>query len=301
MNPFHETRSYGSGLALQAFPARDLSFLAHWHNDIELLFVSSGSIIVGIDKEERRLRPGDLAVCASRDIHYYERSGSRSETFLVILKPEVLGRAPQWPQTGRLAAHFASRGTELARAASELVPRIAGEMREKNVAYEGVARGAAMELCALAERELKLVEARGRGEGERMQAAIDYLYENAAYPIGLEDAARAAALSPSYFSRAFSAAVGTSFRSYLNGIRLERAQRLIEESDGRIADIALECGFESVRSFNRAFKSSRGVAPSELRRAPSELRRAPSELRRVGFGAGLKAERENRDTEIAER
>jgi AraC-like DNA-binding protein len=267
MQPLHEWRSYGSGLAIQAFRARDLSFLAHWHNDAELLLVGSGSIMAGVDKEKRKLEAGDVAACASRDIHFYEGTGSGSESFLVILRPETLGRAPQWPRSGRLGAHFAARGERLALAARELVPRIVGEMRDRAAAYEGVARGAAMELFALAERELGVVEARGRGADGRMQLAIDYLYENAAYPIGLEDAAKATSLSPSYFSRAFSASVGTSFRAYLNGIRIERAERLLAESDGRVADIALECGFESLRSFNRAFRGLRGTTPSEARRA----------------------------------
>jgi AraC-like DNA-binding protein len=128
----------------------------------------------------------------------------------------------------------------------------------------------AMELCALAERELGLCDAQKKArseapELERMQLAIDYLYDHSAYPIGLEDAARAASLSPSYFSRVFSKTVGASFRSFLNGIRLERAVELMSGTDARLADIALECGFESVRSFNRSFQALRGTTPSELR------------------------------------
>lgn len=272
MLPWHEKRSYDSSLALQAFQVRDLEFLAHWHSDVELLYVRSGSITAAVNQDKRVLKKGEFLVCASRDIHYYERTDQGSETILVILKPELLARSPEWPAKGELAANFATRSSrrEFAARAESLMRGILEETRAKRQSYEGVATGMAMELCALAERELGLRDGRGKArsatpELERMQLAIDYVYEHSAYPIGLEDAARAASLSPSYFSRVFSKTVGTSFRSFLNGIRLERAAELMSGTDARLADIALECGFESVRSFNRSFRALRGTTPRELR------------------------------------
>jgi AraC-like DNA-binding protein len=272
MLPWHEKRSYDPGLPLQASSIRDLEFLAHWHSDIELLYVRSGSVIAAVNQDKRVLKKGELLVCASRDIHYYERTDQGSETILVILKPELVARAPEWPTKGALVANFATRSEhrELAARAEGLMRGMLEETKAKRQSYEGAATGMAMELCALAERELGLCDERGKArseapELERMQLAIDYVYEHSAYPIGLEDAARAASLSPSYFSRVFSKTVGTSFRSFLNGIRLERAAQLMSGTDARLADIALECGFESVRSFNRSFRALRGTTPSELR------------------------------------
>jgi AraC-like DNA-binding protein len=275
MPPLHERRSYGSGLALMATIAKDLQFLAHWHDDIEMLLVESGSIVVGVNRETKRLGKGDFVALGSRDIHYYERTEEGSRTILVVLKSELVSRTGQWPSRGALAAHFATkeRSPSLAEATRPLMTGILEEMKTRKAAYEGLVRGRAAELCALAERELGLsLGSEGGGESRgslpslrRMQLAIDYLYENYAYPIGLEDAARAAALSPTYFSRVFSRTVGTSFRAFLNGIRVERACELMAKEEARLSDIALDCGFESVRSFNRAFRELRGQAPSALR------------------------------------
>jgi AraC-like DNA-binding protein len=275
MPPLHEKRSYGPGLALMAALSKDLQFLAHWHDDIEMLHVESGSIIVGVNQEKERLGKGDFAVLGSRDIHYYERTEEGSRTILVVFKSELVSRSGGWPGRGELASRFATQEKypALAERAKALMGGILEESRSKKVAYEGVVSGRAMELCALAERELGLRPARGdRGHPKgsasalgRMQAAIDYLYENYAYPIGLNDAARAASLSPSYFSREFSRTVGTSFPAFLSGIRIERACELMADGAARLSDIALDCGFESVRSFNRAFREHRGCAPGELR------------------------------------
>jgi AraC-like DNA-binding protein len=163
---------------------------------------------------------------------------------------------------------------------------IAREMGRKEKSYELLVRGEAMSLCALIERELGGPSPGGGRKAseeafpalERMQLAIDYIYERSAYPITLADAAKAASLSPSYFSRVFARTAGMSFRAFLNGIRIERAEALMRDSEARIADIALECGFESVRTFNRSFRALRGERPRELRD------RAAGRLREAGLG-----------------
>jgi AraC-like DNA-binding protein len=281
----HESWSYSKDLPLKVFRAVDLEFLAHWHTDVELAYVLSGSIAVSVNRERRVLGRGSFVACGSRDIHYYERTDERSETLLAVFKPSLAGRAPVWPALDRLSGHFAADGSALAETAGRVLLCVERELAERKPAYEGIARGGIMELCSLAQRELATfgrASASGRNGGkpgptepeastlERMQLAIDFIYERYADPICLADVAEAASLSPWYFSRAFSATVGASFRSFLNGVRIERAEELMAEPDAKLADIALECGFESVRTFNRAFLALRGRPPSAARetRAP---------------------------------
>jgi AraC-like DNA-binding protein len=271
----HERWSYDKGLPIRVFRAVDLEFLAHWHTEIELLFVVSGSIAASVNRERRLLRPGSLVACGSRDIHYYERSGSRSETILVIFKPELLGRHPLWPAGGKLGSNFADKAEypRLTETAERIMETVSREMDERRAAYDVLVRGEIMELCALVERELGVGEGKARESPagselatlERMQLAIDFIYERYALPIHLADAAEAAALSPWYFSRLFSATVGTGFRSFLNGVRIEVAEELMADSEEKLVDIALECGFESVRTFNRAYKALRGRPPKATR------------------------------------
>jgi len=48
MEPFHEDRSYAEGINVSISKSNSLEFLAHWHVDIEILYVCEGSIRVGI-------------------------------------------------------------------------------------------------------------------------------------------------------------------------------------------------------------------------------------------------------------
>lgn len=50
---FHETKIYGQHIPIQAFKEKDFSFMAHWHLDVELIYVLSGTIQIGINSENR--------------------------------------------------------------------------------------------------------------------------------------------------------------------------------------------------------------------------------------------------------
>lgn len=98
-----------------------------------------------------------------------------------------------------------------------------------------------------------------------MREVLDYLEAQCFRPITLEEAARQAHMSVYHFSRTFKSTTGMSLTAYLNSIRIDKAEELIRTTELTMLDIALECGFTNVRTFNRAFRQFRGRAPSSLR------------------------------------
>ena len=69
-----------------------------------------------------------------------------------------------------------------------------------------------------------------------------------------------------YMGRLFKKEMGKSYAEYCNDIRIERALELLKNTDAKIIDIALECGFNHVSYFNRVFKKKYGVSPTEYRK-----------------------------------
>jgi AraC family transcriptional regulator len=85
-------------------------------------------------------------------------------------------------------------------------------------------------------------------------------------PLTLECVAARAGLSPYHFSRLFTARIGRSVMAHVRGRRLVRgAQRLCDEPDLKLVDLAFDCGFESQEAFTRAFKRVFGVSPGRFR------------------------------------
>lgn len=69
-----------------------------------------------------------------------------------------------------------------------------------------------------------------------------------------------------YFSRLFHSLFGMNFREFVNLYRIEQACQLLKKTGRDISSIALDCGFRTVRSFNRAFKQLLGHCPSQYRK-----------------------------------
>lgn len=98
----------------------------------------------------------------------------------------------------------------------------------------------------------------------------------------LDVLAREARLSPYHFLRTFQVLTGVTPHQYLLRVRLRNAAvRLASDSQG-ILDIALDCGFGDLSTFNHAFRAEFQVSPRQyrqdarVRKGPVEPSRKPS-------------------------
>jgi AraC-like DNA-binding protein len=85
-------------------------------------------------------------------------------------------------------------------------------------------------------------------------------------------------------SRAINLGLGVNFSNFVNGLRAEGVARALEAgSDRDLLSLALDMGFASKASFNRAFKARFGVSPSQFRRQVSDpaFFKSDAEMRRA--------------------
>lgn len=99
---------------------------------------------------------------------------------------------------------------------------------------------------------------------------IQYLYSNYAKKLTLDEVAHAVHISPTYLSRVFKREVGASMVDYLNRIRIEKSKELLADGSLRLIEVALQCGFESQSYFNRMFRQSCDMTPSQYRKRMTE-------------------------------
>ena len=102
-----------------------------------------------------------------------------------------------------------------------------------------------------------------RGLGYRI---ISYISEHACDEITLESASRALGVSVSHLSHFFGERMHTSFRGFINAIRVERARLLMRDPNLTLMEICDSCGYTNMRTFRRAFQAEAGCLPSEYMR-----------------------------------
>src|SRR5260221_2402376 len=101
----------------------------------------------------------------------------------------------------------------------------------------------------------------------RLRRVLDYIAQHINEKITVAELASVACLSPFYFTRMFSAAMGVAPHRYVSQRRLECSLALLAAGNQSLSDIALKCQFSSQANFNRAFRRTMGMTPGEYRRA----------------------------------
>jgi AraC family transcriptional regulator len=84
--------------------------------------------------------------------------------------------------------------------------------------------------------------------------------------VGLKRVAKEVGMSYFHFSRAFKQSMGMTPTNYIAERKIERAKRLMEETDSPISEIALRSGFSSQSHFTSCFRRLAGVTPRTFRK-----------------------------------
>lgn len=98
-----------------------------------------------------------------------------------------------------------------------------------------------------------------------LQKTYDYLYSNMKKEITLNDLSKYTNTNPTVLCRTFKNKTRMTIFQFLNKIRIENACKLLVYSDLTISQIANESGFNSMAYFNRRFKTSTNMSPSQYR------------------------------------
>ena len=96
--------------------------------------------------------------------------------------------------------------------------------------------------------------------------ALDYIREHFAEHITLAKLAELSQMGTFSFSHAFKRIMGMTPGNYITTIRLNRARKLLAETDVCVLAIALECGFYDQSHFIRTFRKHRNMTPTAYRR-----------------------------------
>lgn len=108
-------------------------------------------------------------------------------------------------------------------------------------------------------------------ESDRICRVLDWVTSNYENEIRLSDAAAIAGMSVTSFSRFFSLRTRKAFSHFVQELRLQKASRLLIESDMSVTQICYDCGYNNLSNFNRQFLQHYKLSPLQYKKSYSEL------------------------------
>ncbi len=99
----------------------------------------------------------------------------------------------------------------------------------------------------------------------KLKNSIDYIYSNYQNEITRDSLADNVGLSPAYFGKQFKIYTGKKISDYINELRVQKAVELLTATDKSVIEIAFDSGFESLRTFYRAFYNTLGTTAIKYR------------------------------------
>lgn len=97
-------------------------------------------------------------------------------------------------------------------------------------------------------------------------SVIKYLEENVTERLLIEDVVAKVNYSKSFLFRTFKAQTGSTIIAYFNGLKIEKAKKLLEDTDLSVTDIAYKLGYDSQSYFTKAFKKKVMYSPLSYRK-----------------------------------
>ena len=250
---------------------------AHWHNEIEINFLTRGTISYLWHGRLEPITAPALVLFWGGMPHQVIEARDDPECFWIYIP---LAWFLQWHLPKNFTQAVLS-GRLVENEVADRMPPLLGlarqwrrDLRQNDPELNAIvlleiqaqvgrlARGiAAGELAPLDRSRREL-----RGPVDRLEAMVNYMATHFQDRLIVGQIAEAADLHPNYACSLFKKACGITLHAYLTQLRISHAQRTLVTTDRTVLDIAADAGFGSASRFYEAFKASCALSPDAFRK-----------------------------------
>ena len=230
--------------------------LLQFHSAIEIYMVDSGEMEMWVNGAYRKLQAGEFAVSLSYDAHAY-KTPLASRSSAIFIPAHICEDFIHLTRDKRLQSPFIADG----QAYRQLKEYCRGlEQAEgnpiKQLGYVNLILGTVLEGTALQDKG-------AQANFDLASKILAFVQEQFREDISPATIAQHFGYHPSYIARYFKASCGIPLVQYLAAVRLRNAVMLMRERKYSISYCALESGFNSMRTFYRAFREEFSCSPKE--------------------------------------
>ena len=253
----------------------------HWHEELEAVYLPSGSLRLYTPGQVFTLQEGDGALVSANVLHMAQAVG-QCELRSIVFKKELLTGGDQTIYAKKYVQPFldcpALRCVPLRRAENqdilEALRAACLALERGGVGHEWGVRShlSAMWAGLYQDNAAQLTQGSGgesagadRADVTRMRGMLDFIHRHYQENITLADISQVANIGQRECLRCFQRTIGISPRQYLLKYRVSEAAYLLRATQLPVADISLQCGFDSPSNFAQTFRRFYEVTPREYR------------------------------------
>lgn len=231
------------------FSLNNYHFPLHFHRAYELIFINDGELFVSIDKKEYLLKKNDFVFIFNNQMHEFKTIGY-SEITVIIFSPELIG-------------DFFMKFKGLI--PNDNVLHFDGklELEKLNSIYSQ--KSFLYAVCAKLINETFFVPIKQSSTTKALYKILLYVEKNYSNSCSLKTVAKYLRYDYYYLSKLFTRLMNMNFTDYLNHYRISQACYLLKNTNESIGEIAINCGYDNLRTFHRNFKKIIGPSPKEYR------------------------------------
>ncbi|MBQ9131503.1 MAG: helix-turn-helix domain-containing protein [Clostridia bacterium] len=228
----------------------------HFHSHIEICLMLDGEMEVWINDHQKLLRRGELSVAWSYDAHYYH-TPSKSHSISMIIPPVLFEEYSSKLNNRHSCEPFLSD--------SCLFAQLEGWIRgAKACDDEMIQKGYVYVILGTLLKQMRFEEDSTRSGSRFSSQVLLYLNEHFREDVTLSSVAHALGYHPNHLSHAFKNLLHIGFNRYLTVLRLREAVLLMQKGNRNVTECAYASGFQSLRTFYRAFQSEFECTPREF-------------------------------------
>lgn len=257
---FRETKSK---ITLQK--STNPNFLAHVHDDIELVYTKQGRGTAYCDGKKYTLGSGTWFLAFPNQVHHYADC-TEGEYLVLIMKPFDLLRYAQIFLKGVPDSAVCCFENGQDDGLGYLLETACREYMR-----DGYSDVIAAYLTALFGKLLPFFPVeKATFPRDTVLKILQYCAAHYKEDLTVESVAENLGLSRSSVSHIFSARLSMNFCNYVNSLRLAEAEKILQNKSYTVTEVANMSGFPTIRTFNRAFLKKYGISPSNYRKQLSE-------------------------------
>lgn len=278
----HLPREKGQSFVVKHFDYHYYPTPWHYHPEMEIVLVteSTGKRFIGDDIAD--FKPGNLAFLGPNIPHtyrnddkYYEAGSKlRAQSIVIHFTQESLGNDfLQLPEAAALTKLFeqSAYGIEITGKANQAITNKLYDIVSATGLKKWMILVDMLNDIATAKKDRhNITESPYTGfnekESTRMCNVLNWVVLNLENNITLDEAAVVAQMNANAFSRFFSLRTRKTFSEFVKELRLQKAAKLLIESDMPVTHICFECGYNNISNFNRQFLNYYNMNPVKYKK-----------------------------------